>query len=74
MIYLQHRKLRRSAIDRSIAGVCGGIAEYLNLPSFWVRLAFVLIPFSLLLYIILANILPISPKMLYPDSTGINNR
>lgn len=33
------RKLYRSRSDRSIAGVCGGVAAYLNLDSAIVRLA-----------------------------------
>jgi phage shock protein C len=36
------RKLRRSATDRKIAGVCGGIAEYFEIDSTIVRLIWVL--------------------------------
>jgi phage shock protein C len=32
-------RVTRSAIDRKIAGVCGGLAEYLNIDSTVVRLA-----------------------------------
>jgi len=33
-----HRRLMRSATDSKIAGVCGGLAEYLNVDSTVVRL------------------------------------
>jgi phage shock protein C len=35
------RRLRRSRSDRMIAGVCGGIGEYLGIDPPVVRLAFV---------------------------------
>lgn len=37
------RPLTRSRSDRMVAGVCGGLAEYLGLDSVWVRLAFVVL-------------------------------
>ncbi|TAK13633.1 MAG: PspC domain-containing protein [Anaerolineae bacterium] len=36
------RKLRRSRSNRMIAGVCGGLAEFFGISSFWFRLAFLL--------------------------------
>lgn len=36
------RRLMRSAVDCKIAGVCGGIAEYLEIDSTLVRLIWVL--------------------------------
>lgn len=58
-------KLRKSATDKSISGVCGGIAEYLGIPSIGVRIIFiVLTPANLLIYIILANTIPDSPPSL----------
>jgi phage shock protein C len=33
------RQLRRSQTDRKISGVCGGIAEYLNVDPTLIRLA-----------------------------------
>ena len=57
-------KLRRSATDKSIVGVCGGIAEYFDISSFGVRLIFIFLPANLIIYIILANILPASPPSL----------
>lgn len=58
------KKIRKSHHDRSIAGVCGGIAEHLGVSSFMVRLFFVFLPVNLLFYIILANCLPDIPPSL----------
>jgi phage shock protein C len=56
------KTLARSSTDRKISGVCGGIAEYLNIDSAIIRVAFVLTIFAggfgLLLYIIAAIIMP----------------
>jgi phage shock protein C len=37
------RRLMRSSVDCKLAGVCGGIAEYLNVDSTIVRLVWVLV-------------------------------
>ena len=37
------RRLRRSSTDTKIAGVCGGVAEYLGVDSTIVRLVWVLL-------------------------------
>ena len=56
------KKLYKSATDRKICGVCGGIAEYLNLDSTVVRLVAVLLAVfagsGILAYIIAALIIP----------------
>jgi phage shock protein PspC (stress-responsive transcriptional regulator) len=59
------RRLHRSAIDRQIAGVCGGLAEYLGVDStvmrlLWVILAIVpgAIVFGVLVYLIAWFIMP----------------
>ncbi|WP_108672534.1 PspC domain-containing protein [Peribacillus acanthi] len=59
-----NKKLRKSSTDRSISGVCGGIAEYFGISSFMVRLLFIILPANLVIYIILANTLPDSPPSL----------
>ncbi|NIK67882.1 MULTISPECIES: PspC domain-containing protein [unclassified Paenibacillus] len=60
------KKLTRSLLNKSIAGVCGGIAEYCNLSPLYVRLLFLLfIPCNLIVYIILANVIPASSPTLY---------
>jgi phage shock protein C len=59
----QKRALRRSRSNRMVAGVCGGLAEFFGISSFWFRLA-MLIAFipggvpGLLLYIILWMVIP----------------
>lgn len=39
----QNKRFRRSASDRFLAGVCGGIAEFLRVDSTIVRLLFVVL-------------------------------
>lgn len=35
--------LRRSRRNRMVAGVCGGLAEFFGISSFWIRLGFFLL-------------------------------
>ncbi len=55
-------KLTRSEADRMIAGVCGGLAAYLNIDPVLVRLAFVILLFAsgigFPIYLILWVIMP----------------
>jgi len=59
----QKRTLRRSKSNRMIAGVCGGLAEFFGISSFWFRLALVIafipggVP-GILIYLILWIIIP----------------
>lgn len=39
----QRQRLRRSRHDRVLAGVCGGLAEFFGISTFWFRLAFLLL-------------------------------
>ncbi len=59
------KRLYKSKTDRKICGVCGGIAEYLNVDPTLIRLAWaVLICFAgagILAYILAALILPNDP-------------
>lgn len=59
---LKGKKLYRSQKNRMIAGVCGGIAEYLDVDPTLVRLAWVLVTFAggagLLAYLIAWIIVP----------------
>lgn len=61
------KKLYRSATDKIIAGVCGGLAEYLEMDSTVLRLVWVLIVVftgfvpGVLVYIIAAFIMPLKP-------------
>jgi phage shock protein C len=59
------KKLRRSRSNQMIAGVCAGLAEYLNIDVTIVRVAYVLLSvFSagfpgLIVYIILMLVMPL---------------
>ena len=59
---MSKKKLYKSTRDKKLAGICGGLAEYLNMDSTVVRLIFVLLFIlwgsSLLVYIILALVMP----------------
>lgn len=60
------KRLYRSATDRKICGVCGGLADYFGLDSTLVRLAFValaVLGFStgIILYILAAIVMPDEP-------------
>jgi phage shock protein C len=56
------RKLYRSRTDSRIAGVCGGLGEYLDVDPTIIRLIFVLLALTgghgVLLYIILWLVMP----------------
>ncbi|MGM0524116.1 MAG: PspC domain-containing protein [Bacillota bacterium] len=53
------KQLKRSKTEKSIHGVCGGLANHFDVPPFLVRLLFIFtLPGSFLFYIILANTLP----------------
>jgi len=56
------KKLTKSATDRRVSGVAGGLAEYFEVDSSLVRLLFVVFTLAggpgLLLYIVLALVLP----------------
>ncbi len=56
-------KLRKSRTDKMIAGVCGGISEYLKWDPTIVRIILLILVFSslgtmILIYFILALIMP----------------
>ncbi|MFI8684726.1 PspC domain-containing protein [Rossellomorea sp. NPDC077527] len=57
-------QLRKSRTDKSISGVCGGIAEFFDISSLGVRLIFLILPANVLIYIILANTMRDSPPSL----------
>lgn len=65
-------RLHRSASDRVCCGVCGGIAEYLVVDPSLVRIAFVIATLwggiGLLLYVVLAIILPVDNTGRQPDT------
>ena len=57
------KRLTRSASDRVIAGVCGGLAEYLDVDPLFIRLAWILMVlaggFGILLYVAWIVIVPV---------------
>lgn len=63
-----YKRLYRSESNRQIAGVCGGIAEYLNWDPSFVRIAFVLVcfvgGFGILLYLIMWLVVPPRSKVI----------
>ena len=77
---MENRKLYRSRSDKMLAGVCRGLANYLNLDTTVVRLLFVLLFFlgghGLLIYLILWILMPAEPLIapapyMNPDSFGV---
>jgi phage shock protein C len=55
--------LRRSRRNRIVFGLCGGLAEFFGISSFWFRLAFLIsllpggVP-GILLYLLMCVIIP----------------
>lgn len=63
MMTNQKRALRRSRSNRIVAGVCGGLAEFFGISSFWFRLGMLiaLIPGGvpgILIYLLLWIMIP----------------
>ncbi len=60
------KRLHKSQTDKKICGVCGGIAEYLNIDSTLIRLVWALLVCfactGILAYILAALILPDNPE------------
>lgn len=61
-----YRQLTRSRTDRKIAGVCGGVAEYLRVDPTLVRVAFVAVSVItggafLLAYVVALVVMPDGP-------------
>ena len=60
------KKLYKSKTDKKICGVCGGLAEYLNVDPTVIRLIWVLAVLfagcGLLAYIIAALVIPQQPE------------
>ena len=64
------KRLMRSATDRKIAGVCGGIAEYLEIDSTVVRLVWLLLIFlpvpivpAIIAYLVAWMVMPQAPAL-----------
>ncbi len=69
---MQGKRLARSRSDRMIAGVCGGLAEYLNIDPVLVRLGFVLAEIltagagGIIAYLILWVVMPEKERVVAP--------
>ena len=72
---MQPKKIYRSRTDKKLAGVCGGLAQYINVDSTIVRLVLVLFCVmggaGLLAYLIAFIIIPEEP--MNPMNGGFNN-
>ena len=58
------KRIYRSKTERMIAGVCGGLAEYINIDPTIVRIIWALVALSgagVMLYLICALIIPEKP-------------
>lgn len=60
------KQLTRSNTNRMLAGVCGGLGEFLDIDPTILRLAFVFGSFisggsALLVYIVMAFVIPLEP-------------
>lgn len=73
------KRLYRSRNDRVIAGVCSGFAHYLSIDPALVRIATALLALmsfgtTLLLYLILALIIPLEPEqsLVVGDEGSVN--
>lgn len=59
---MEPKRLYRSASDRMLLGVCGGIGEYLNVDSTIIRLLWAILVFwggiGILAYLVAAVIIP----------------
>ncbi len=68
---MAEKKLMRSTTDKMIAGVCGGLAEYLEIDPVIVRIAFVVFALlggpGILVYIILWIVMPEAPAGMASD-------
>lgn len=67
-------RLRRSATESMVAGVCGGLAEYFNIDPVIVRLVFVVVTLTsglgLPAYVILWVVMPRAPSSGMPQPSG----
>ena len=62
---MEPKRLYRSASDRMLLGVCGGIGEYLNVDSTIIRLLWAILVFwggiRILAYLVAVVIIPRQP-------------
>lgn len=72
---MEVKRLYRSRKERMIAGVCGGLAEYLNTDPTLIRVIFALLTLftagfgGVLAYLVLVFIIPEEPEGASPPSS-----
>ena len=70
------KKLYKSATNKKIAGVCGGIAEYFDVDATFIRLSWVLITLiygiGILFYIICCIVIPVNDNHNYDSDNKTN--
>lgn len=71
------KKLYRSQSDKMIAGVCGGLADYIGMDPTLIRLAFLLLIIAGLsgfwLYLVCWIVIPLEPGT-PPNSVEVNHK
>lgn len=71
------KRLYRSRRNRQVAGVCGGIAEYLAIDPSLVRILWLLLALAggpgVLLYIIMAVVVPEEPEFIETTAEKAKN-
>ena len=72
---MNNKKLYRTEDNKMIAGVCGGIAEYLNIDPTLIRVFWVIISLSsigVILYIAMAIIVPVKSQVISGNISSDN--
>ncbi len=71
------KRLYRSRSDKRVAGVCGGIAEYLAIDPTLVRILWVLLGMAggpgVVLYVIMAAVVPEEPEFVQTTAEKTKN-
>jgi phage shock protein PspC (stress-responsive transcriptional regulator) len=72
---MSYKKLTRSASNRVIAGICGGLGNYFDIDPLIFRIIFFIFGLTgsgIIAYIILMFVIPSEKNVIDPSSTGIN--
>lgn len=74
---MTNKRLYRSRTDKQMAGVCGGVADYLGIDPTIVRIVWVLLTLAggpgLILYIIMALVVPEEPEFVQTSAEKVKN-
>lgn len=68
-----YRKLYRSRNNQIVGGVCGGIADYVDIDPTLIRILmalFIIFGIGLIVYIVLWIIIPKAPETRYPNTSN----